>query len=176
MPAPTQTKDPATTGSYTLDWTPYLAPSVNIQTSVWEIPTGSDLTIVTESKTTKTTNVRIGGGTSGNEYAIYNTVTDDNGMIAGRRGFVLRVLDALLIHEESDLEKQLSALRVALGAKAASDTQEYQIANRMKQRYSFEDLLAWEKRLSELVNQERRQAGGPGFFRNVYVRPVEPGP
>jgi hypothetical protein len=135
----------------------------------------ADLTKVSDDFSDFTTWIILSGGTLNTDYTLYNNFTADDQQTY-RIAFFLRVVDAALITPPSELEKQLSALRVALGQKAAKDTEEYQIANRMKRGYSFEDLLNWEKRLTELVNQERRAAGGPGFFKNHYVRPVEPGP
>ncbi len=77
----------------------------------------------------------------------------------------------------SQNEIQLAALRVALGQKAARDRQEYQFANRMKREHSFTDLVAWEKRLTQIVNSERRGENtkrGGSFFTNHHVRFTEP--
>jgi hypothetical protein len=175
MASATYTKDPATHGVYVLEWAPYLAPGATIANSAWEVP--DDLTLESDEvpAATTTTKAVISGGVSGSDYLVYNTITDNAGLVV-RRSIVLRVIDAALISEPTDLEQQLSALRVALGQKAAKDVAEYQIANRMQRAYSFEDLLAWEKRLSQLVSAERRTQGGPGFFKNHFVRPTEPGP
>jgi len=152
-----------------------LAPGAKLSASSWEL--SADLTKVSDGfdADAGTTAIVVSGGILNTDYTLYNTFTADDGQ-SYRVAFLLRVVDAVYITEPSELEKQLSALRVALGEKAAKDTEEYQIANRMKRAYSFEDLLNWEKRLTELVNAERRQAGGSGFFKNHYVRPVEPGP
>jgi hypothetical protein len=168
------TKDPASKRSYTFDRAAYLAPGAKITASTWEVPT--DLTSENPEHTDTTTEITLSGGQVDHTYTIYNTFDTDDDQ-SYRAAFSLRVVDAADIHEPTELEKQLQAVRVALGQKVASDTEEYQIANRMKRRYSFEDLLNWEKRLTELVNAERRANGAAsGFFKNHAVRPVEPGP
>jgi hypothetical protein len=164
-------KDPGSDGNYVLEWATYLAPGGTIATSTWEVPT--DLNKLGDSHDDSNTAILVSGGVSGSFYVLYNTITSDAGFVM-RRAIGLQVLDAALISEPSALEDQLSALRVALGQKAAKDVAEYQIANRMKRSYSFEDLLAWEKRLTELVNQERQRVGGSGFFKNHFVRRTEP--
>jgi hypothetical protein len=178
MPAGMSTvyqKDPLTTRSYTLDWANDLtyAPGITITASTWEVP--ADLTNEGDDHSDTTTEIKLSGGLLNTYYTLYNLITTSDAL-TNRRAFVLQVLDAALISEPSKLEEQLAAVRVALGEKAAKDTWEYQIANRMKREHTFEDLLRWEQRLTELVNQERRAKGGSGFFKNHYVRPTEPGP
>jgi hypothetical protein len=171
----TFTQDPASKRNYTIPWSIYLEPGGKVASSIWEVPDGLTGTDEAIAQDKASTSITLTGGTKGNEYTVYNTATSENGY-SERRAFIIRVVDAAEIREPTELEKQLSQVRVALGQKVTNDTQEYQIANRMKKRYSFEDLLAWEKRLTELVNAERKGTGGPGYFRNHLVRPVEPGP
>jgi hypothetical protein len=173
MAAANYSKDPTTTRSYTLDYAEHLAAGATIQTSTWTVPAG--LTLVSSSNTATSTEVKISGGTSGTVYAIYNDVhTSDD--LSERRAIILQVVDAAFIGEPSDLEKQLADLRVAISQAALTGTAEYQIGNRMKRRYSLDELLNYEKRLVEQVNAERRRNGGTGIFKNHLVRPVEPGP
>lgn len=173
MPATDYTKDPASTVQYIFDRSDYLISPAKITASTWEVP--ADLTKVADEFDDTTTRITLTDGKVNNSYAVYNLITTDDGFTL-RLAFLLKVIDAALIQPPTDLEKQLDAVRVALGEKAANGTEEYQIANRMKRRYSFADLLEYEKRLTELVNAERRRNGGAGFFKNHYVRPVEPGP
>src|SRR5215831_2410076 len=122
-------KDPATTRSYTFDRSALLAPPpTRIIASTWEVPT--DLTKVSDAFTDTTTTIVLSGGQVSTDYLIYNNFTADDQQTY-REVFPLRVVDAAFIPPPpSQLEQELSALRVALGQKAAKDTWEYQIANR----------------------------------------------
>lgn len=179
-------KDPNATLPFGIDWSTYLAAAppigaevgpLKITASSWEVPT--DLVESAPSFTDTATQIMLAGGVLNTDYLIYNLITFDTATgttpRTDRGSLILKLRDAVVISPPSELEQQLSALRVALGTKAAKDTAEYQIANRMKRTYSFEDLLRWEARLTELVNAERRRAGGPGFFKNHFVRPTVPG-
>jgi hypothetical protein len=73
----------------------------------------------------------------------------------------------------SENELNLAAVRAALGKAVDKNKAEYSIAQRMKREHSIPDLIAWESRLVQLVNQERQAASlrrGAPFLRNVYTR------
>lgn len=73
----------------------------------------------------------------------------------------------------SENELMLANVRLALGKAVSKNAAEYQIANRMKREHSIPDLIAWESRLLQLVNQERQAAAlkkGAPFFANVHTR------
>jgi hypothetical protein len=83
-------------------------------------------------------------------------------------------LDASAAYDgRSENEANLAAVRVALGKKVANDRQEYQIAGRMKREHSFADLMLWESRLVQMVNQDRlaeRAKQGKPLLENVHAR------
>jgi hypothetical protein len=166
-------KAPATTAQYIFDRTDYLAPTTKITGSTWLVP--ADLTKVADGFNDTSTRITLSGGQVNTSYAVYNDIEIDDGTTL-QLAFLLRVVDALLVPgPPTELEKQLTALRVAITEAGISGTAEYQIANRSKRRYSLDELLNLEKRLVERLNAERRAAGA-GTFKNHYVRPVEPGP
>lgn len=163
-------QDPASIRTYTFNRTAYLAPGAKINASTWEVP--APLTKTADAFTDTTTQITLTGGTAGDAYNIYNTFVSDDGQ-SQRLAFSLLVVDAAQIREPTVLEKQLAALRVAISEAAISGTAEYQIGNRAKKNYTLEELLNYEKRLTQQVNQERQNAGA-GVFKNHEVWMVEP--
>lgn len=168
-------KDPASSVAYSFDRSAYLAPGAQLSASAWEVPATLQKVNDSFDPAAATTTITLSGGVRDTSYNIYNLITSDDGAIY-RIAFSLRVMDAADIREPSALEDQLAALRVAISEAAINGTAEYQIANRMKRRYSLDELLNYEKQLVARVNVERRAASGTGFFKNHPVRPVEPGP
>lgn len=89
-------KDPDAVLSYQLDWSEYLQSGVSISTSSWTAETISGdadpLTITDNTNNTGTTTVTLSGGTEGNIYKVYNTITTD-GAETDRRYFRVKVRD-----------------------------------------------------------------------------------
>jgi hypothetical protein len=167
-------KDPASTVQYVFNRAEWLAPGAKLTASSWEVP--ADLSKVADEFDDTSTKITLTGGKVNTAYAVYNTITSDDGNVQ-RLAFLLRVVDAALIRPTSDLENQLAALRLAISEAAINGTAEYRIAYRLKRRYTLDELLNYEKDLVARVNAERRRngAGNTGFFKNHTVRPVEPG-
>jgi hypothetical protein len=166
-------KPPEAKRTYTIPWLVDLAPAVKITASTWQVP--ADLTKVAEEFDDTTTTITLEGGTANNQYIVYNDIDTDDGQ-SDRRAIVIRVVDAALIKPPSQFETLLTEALNVLQQKAAKDTEEYQIANRMMRHYGFADFLEYVKWLQQRVNQERRAASGAGIFTTHYVRPWEPGP
>lgn len=74
--ATTIIKDPADVTKHTTTWT--LDANETISTSAWSV-SPSGLTIDSETETTTTTTVWISGGTDGDWYTLYNTITTSAG-------------------------------------------------------------------------------------------------
>lgn len=89
-------KDPDAVLAYQLDWSEYLQSGVTIDTSNWTVETISgdtdQLTIDDNTNTTGTTTVTLSGGTQGNIYKVYNSITTDGGE-TDRRFFRVKVKD-----------------------------------------------------------------------------------
>ena len=87
-------KDPEATLSYLLDWTDWLPAGSVISTSTWAVETiTGDTDNLLNSGTTATSNttqVTLTGGTEGNIYRVYNTVTTD-GALTDRRYFRVKL-------------------------------------------------------------------------------------
>jgi hypothetical protein len=166
-------KPPEAKRTYTIPWLVTIAPAVKITTSTWQVP--GDLTKVGEDFDDTTTTITLEGGTANNQYIVYNDIETDDGQ-SDRGAIVIRVVDAALISPPSQFETLLAEALKVLQQKAAKDTEEYQIANRMMRHYGFADFLEYVKWLQQRVNQERRAASGAGIFTTHYVRPWEPGP
>lgn len=83
-----KTKYPTDARTYAINWSKWLTGLNNdtISSSVWTVPQG--LTLVAQSNTTTKTTVRIGSGTVGVQYTVYNTVTTAAGEIR-TLGFIL---------------------------------------------------------------------------------------
>lgn len=64
-------KDPGDTKSFGFNWVPFLNGDL-ISTSVWTAEAG--LTVVSQSNTTTTSNVKVSGGTVGNTYLLTNEI------------------------------------------------------------------------------------------------------
>jgi len=163
-------QDPASIRVYTFNRAAYLTPGAKITASTWEVP--APLTKTADAFTDTTTQITLTGGTVGDVYNLYNTFVSDDGQ-SQRLAFSLQVVDAAQIRTPTVLEQQLAALRVAISEAAISGTAEYQIGNRAKKNYTLEELLNYEKRLTQQVNQERQNAGA-GIFKNHDVWMVEP--
>lgn len=77
-------KDSEGTLSYALDWSQWLPSEDTIDTSSWtaETITGDtdNISITGYTNDTTSTTVTLTGGTSGNLYKIYNTITTANGL------------------------------------------------------------------------------------------------
>lgn len=74
-------KDPDATLDYTIDWTDWLGSDI-ITSSDWVIEEG--LTVGTDSNTSKTTSIWLGGGTAGTRYKCTNRITTAAGRIDDR--------------------------------------------------------------------------------------------
>lgn len=87
-------KDPEATLSYLLDWTDWLPAGSVISTSNWTVETISgdndNLTTTGNEKTDNTTSITLTGGTEGNIYRVYNTITTD-GSQTDRRYFRVKI-------------------------------------------------------------------------------------
>lgn len=87
-------KDPEATLSYLLDWVDWLPAGSIISTSTWEVETISgdtdNLSTSGNTKTDNTTQITLTGGTEGNIYRVYNTITTD-GSLTERRYFRVKV-------------------------------------------------------------------------------------
>jgi hypothetical protein len=87
-------KDPESALDYLISWSEWLPSGDTISTSSWSIEaiTGDTDALVTTSNTRSdtATTVKISGGTSGNIYKVYNTITTSGG-ITDRRYFRVKV-------------------------------------------------------------------------------------
>lgn len=87
-------KDSEAILSYQLDWSDWLPSGDEIDTSAWSVETISgdsdNLTSTSTGKTTTTTEVTLSGGTLGNIYRVYNTITTVNSLTE-RRYFRVKV-------------------------------------------------------------------------------------
>lgn len=77
-------KDSESTLSYALDWSQWLPSEDTIDSSSWTVETitgdTDNLTVTGNTNDTTTTTVTLTGGTLGNLYKVYNTITTTNGL------------------------------------------------------------------------------------------------
>lgn len=89
-------KDPESALDYLISWSEWLPAGDTIATSNWNIEaiTGdTDPLVITSNSTADTvTIVNLSGGTTGNLYQIYNTITTTGGL-TDRRYFRVKVKD-----------------------------------------------------------------------------------
>lgn len=87
-------KDTEAVLTYSLDWTDWLTNGETISSNLFTIETISGdqdpLTKSTQSNTNYVTTVKLSGGTQGNIYRVYNTITTSGGLTE-RRYFRVRV-------------------------------------------------------------------------------------
>ena len=92
-------KDPEAVLSYQITWTQWLSSGDTINSSNWTVETISgdtdNITITGNTNTDDVTTVTLTGGTSGNIYKIYNTITTVNSL-TDRRYFRVKVKDRTL--------------------------------------------------------------------------------
>ena len=92
-------KDPESTLGYQIDWSNWLPSGDEVSTSSWSVETISgdtdNLSTTGDTSNTTTTTVTLTGGTSGNIYKVYNTVTTANGNTV-RRYFRVKVVERSL--------------------------------------------------------------------------------
>jgi hypothetical protein len=88
-------KDTEAALDYLLSWSQWLPSGDTITTSTWEVETisgDSDPLASTDTGSTDTTtSITLSGGTSGNMYKVYNTITTTGGL-TDRRYFRVKVL------------------------------------------------------------------------------------
>lgn len=88
-------KDPEATLDYLINWVDWLSTGDSIDTSTWSIEaiTGDadPLTSTATASSTSTTTVKLSGGTIGNLYRVYNTITT-NGGLTDRRYFRVKIV------------------------------------------------------------------------------------
>lgn len=89
-------KDPESALDYLISWSEWLPSGDTIATSTWSIEaiTGDTDPLVTTSNgsTDTATTVNLSGGTTGNLYRVYNTITTTGGL-TDRRYFRVKVKD-----------------------------------------------------------------------------------
>lgn len=89
-------KDADAVLDYLLSWSNWLSSGDTISTSSWSIQAISGdsdpLTTTSDSNTDTTTTVKLSGGTVGNLYKVYNTITT-NGGYTDRRYFRVKILN-----------------------------------------------------------------------------------
>lgn len=87
-------KDTEAVLTYSLDWTDWLSNGETISSSLFTVETitgdGDALTKDTQSSTDYVTTIKVSGGTAGNIYKIYNTITTSGGLTE-RRYFRIKV-------------------------------------------------------------------------------------
>lgn len=87
-------KDPEGTLDYLVSWSNWLTGGDTIATSTWEIEAISGdsdpLTTTDDDSTDGTTTIKLSGGTTGNLYKVYNTITT-NGGYTDRRYFRVKI-------------------------------------------------------------------------------------
>lgn len=87
-------KDPEAALDYLISWSEWLPSGDTISTSTWSLEaiTGDTdpLTTTSNAKTDSATTVNLSGGTSGNIYKVYNTITTTGGL-TDRRYFRVKV-------------------------------------------------------------------------------------
>jgi len=87
-------KDPEAALDYLISWSDWLPSGDTISTSSWTLETitgDTDPLVTTSNSTTDgTTIVNLSGGTSGNIYKVYNTITT-NGGLTDRRYFRVKI-------------------------------------------------------------------------------------
>lgn len=87
-------KDSEASLTYSLDWQDWLSNGETISSSLYTVETISGdsdpLTKVSQSSSDTITTVKISGGTVGNLYKVYNTITTSGGLTE-RRYFRVRV-------------------------------------------------------------------------------------
>jgi len=87
-------KDPEAALDYLISWSEWLPGGDTISTSSWSVEAisgdGDPLTSTSDANTDTTTTVNLSGGTTGNIYKVYNTVTT-NGGLTDRRYFRVKV-------------------------------------------------------------------------------------
>lgn len=87
-------KDPEAALDYLISWSEWLPGGDTISTSSWSVEAisgdGDPLTSTSDGNTDTTTTVNLSGGTTGNIYKVYNTVTT-NGGLTDRRYFRVKV-------------------------------------------------------------------------------------
>jgi|TARA_R110002153_G_scaffold1046_2_gene4925 uncharacterized protein (UPF0333 family) len=92
-------KDPEAVLSYQITWTQWLSSGDTIDSSNWTVETISgdtdNITITGNTNTDDVTTVTLTGGTSGNIYKVYNTITTVNSL-TDRRYFRVKVKDRTL--------------------------------------------------------------------------------
>ena len=92
-------KDPESTLGYQIDWSQWLPSGDEVDTSTWAIETleGDTDNLTTTGDTSNTTNttITLSGGTTGNIYKVYNTITTTNGNTA-RRYFRVKIVERSL--------------------------------------------------------------------------------
>ncbi len=69
-------KEPTEALDYQIDWADWLG-SLTIASSAWSVPAG--ITEVTNTNNATTTTIRLSGGTWGETYELFNTITASNG-------------------------------------------------------------------------------------------------
>jgi len=87
-------KDPEAQLDYLISWSDWLPSGDTISTSSWSIEAitgdGDPLTSASDANTDSTTTINLSGGTSGNIYKVYNTITT-NGGLTDRRYFRVKI-------------------------------------------------------------------------------------
>lgn len=87
-------KDPEAALDYLISWSEWLPSGDTISTSSWSIEAisgdGDPLTTTSDSKTDTATTVNLSGGSTGNIYKVYNTITTTGGL-TDRRYFRVKV-------------------------------------------------------------------------------------
>lgn len=168
----TKVKDPEATRTYKIDWSDYLQNlgNVTIAASEWTVPEG--LEVISDTNDETGASIKLGGGTVNVNYTIYNKITTSGGD-TDRRAILIQIRDAATFNEASDLEDQLAAVRAVMTNSATKNQYEYMIAGRRLRRYTMQELLALEARLTTLVRESRMTnalRNGAPFLKNVQTR------
>lgn len=88
-------KDPEAVLDYLLNWSEWLSSGDSVDTSTWSIEAISGdtdpLTTTSSASSATTTTVKLSGGTIGNLYKVYNTITTAGGL-TDRRYFRVKIV------------------------------------------------------------------------------------
>ena len=170
--------DPGDIRTFTLDYSTLLADLVSgsISDSAWDVPSG--LTIVAQTKTSKTTSIKLSfeSASVGRNYTLYNTVELAGGD-SRRRALTIPVRDSAFFDAgpssaPSQAERIVAEIDNLIERSTGGDTYEYEVDGNRKRTYTRTELLEVRKTYQRKVNSERRRkrvAAGGDFFQTIPV-------
>lgn len=145
-------KTPAEIKDYQFDWATELG-SDTISDSSWAADDAA-LTVNSDSNSTTSATVFLGGGESGQEYKVTNTITTGGGRVLERSAFIGVVESRFAFG--SHARTVLAAIEAVIERRATLDQQRYTIDGRSLDRTPLPDLMEMRRRYkAEVANQER---------------------